>query len=101
MVGFPAFPKEQAMPSRYNQALANTVLLPKGEAVTRIAKHITMLNSQLDEMKTRMKTAVKPGRYALNFQINALKKEIHHWKLQASRISRESRTEVPVPDPLN
>jgi hypothetical protein len=86
------------MPNSYNQTLARTVVLPKGEAIERIGKHLAALSSQLDQKKTQMKTAVKPGRYALNFQINALKKEIHHWKIQASRIRREPRTEVPVPE---
>ncbi len=86
------------MPNSYNQALANTVVLPKGEAIERIGKHLAALSSQLDQKKTQMKFAVKPGRYALNFQINALKKEIHRWKIHASRIRREPRTEVPIPE---
>jgi hypothetical protein len=75
-------------------------MIPKAEALDRVAKRLVALNAELDAAKERMKTAVKPGRYALNFQINALKKEIHHWKLQASRLRRLDRAEVPLLEKL-
>jgi capsule polysaccharide export protein KpsE/RkpR len=75
-------------------------MVPKAEAIDRISKHLAALNVQLDAAKAEMKTAVKPGRYALNFQINALKKEIHYWKNQAGRLRSLPRTEVPLLEKL-
>jgi capsule polysaccharide export protein KpsE/RkpR len=75
-------------------------MVPKGEAIQRIGSHIATLNSQLDAAKTQMKTAVKPGRYVLNFQINALRKELHYWKNQTARLKAMPNQEVPLWDKL-
>ena len=78
-----------------------TVMVPKGEAIERIATHITSLNLQLEAAKAQMKAAVKPGRYLLNFQINALKKERHYWKNQSARLKTLAKAEVPLWDKLD
>jgi hypothetical protein len=75
-------------------------MVPKGEAIQRIATHIASLNCQLDEAKAQMKAAVKPGRYVLNFQRNALKKELHYWKNQSARLKALPEAEVLLWDKL-
>ena len=85
-----------SLPSR-----SPVALVPKAEALDRIARRLASLATELDAAKERMKTAVKPGRYALNFQINSLKKEIHYWKSQATRLRSLPRNEVPMLDKLS
>jgi regulator of replication initiation timing len=69
------------------------VKIPKAEAIEKIAKHLVTVQARLDAAKTQLKTAVT-GKYALNFQVNALKKELHHYKAQAARLKKEPRTEI-------
>lgn len=88
------------MPRTIAPSRNSVVMVPKSEAIQRIVSHITSLNSQLEAAKTQMKAAVKPGRYGLNFQINALKKEIHYWKNQTARLKALPNKEVPLWDKL-
>jgi hypothetical protein len=70
--------------------------LPKAEAIAKIAKHIAAIKVELEASQAQLKTSVKPQRYALNFQVNALKKQTHFWKTQITRLNREPKTEIDM-----
>jgi len=74
------------------------VKIPKAQAIEKLARHVAAVKVQLEAAKAQLKAAVSPGRYALNFQVNALKKEIHHCKTQISRLQKDPRTEVAWSD---
>jgi hypothetical protein len=74
--------------------------IAKEEAIARIGKHIAALNALLDQARTRMAATPRPGRYAQNFQVNAIRKEIHAWKRQADRLRKGPRAEVPWDESL-
>jgi hypothetical protein len=68
--------------------------LPKAEALAKIATMMAAIKVQLEASQAQLKAAVKPERYALNFQVNAHKKEINFWKVQVTRLKKEPKTEV-------
>ena len=88
------------MPRTCTPSRTSVVMVPKAEALDRIARHMESLKQELAAASERMKSAVKPGRYALNFQINALKKELHYWKSQSNRLKALPRSEVPLSEKL-
>jgi regulator of replication initiation timing len=69
--------------------------LPKAEAIEKVNQQIANLQTQLDAAKAQMQSAVSPGKYALNFQVNTLKKQLHACKLQVDRIKKDPKPEVP------
>jgi hypothetical protein len=72
----------------------NAVKIPKAEAIEKLARHVASVKTQLEAAQAQLKAAVSPGKYALNFQVNALKKELHHYKAQIARLQKEPRAVV-------
>jgi cell division protein FtsB len=70
------------------------VKIPKAEAIEKLSKHSAGIRSQLAAAQLKLKAAVSPDKYALNFQANALKKELNFCKAQINRLKKEPRTEV-------
>lgn len=80
---------------KQNLAPATPVVkIPKAEAIETIAKNVAAIRVRLASAKVLLAAAVKPERYALHFQVNALKKQANFWKAQISRLKKESKTEV-------
>ncbi|MDR3670912.1 MAG: hypothetical protein P4L36_08710 [Holophaga sp.] len=77
-----------------NAAPIQTVKIPKTEAIAKLSKHSAGLRVQLEAAKAQLHAAVSPDKYALNFQVNALKKQVHFCKAQVTRLNKEPRTEV-------
>jgi len=69
-------------------------MIPKTEAIARIAAHLAGVRVQLIAARTQLKAAASPDRYRLNFQVNALKKEAHFAKAQIARLKKSPLTEV-------
>jgi len=61
---------------------------PKAEAIEKIARQAAAVKTQLETAQAQLKAAVSPGKYALNFQVNALKKEMHSYKAQIVRLKK-------------
>ena len=70
------------------------VMIPKAEAIEKIAKLLAAVRVNLIAAKTQMKAAVSPERYALKFQADAFKKQANFWKAQIARLKKEPKTEV-------
>jgi hypothetical protein len=76
------------------EAPATPELMPKADALAKIAKLSAAVNLQLTAVAALKKAAEKSDRYVLNFQLNSLKKEANFWKAQANRIKKASKTEI-------
>jgi len=70
------------------------VKIPKAEAIEKIAKHSATVRTQLAVAKAQLQAAVSPEKYALNFQVNALQKQLNFGKAQINRLKKEPRAEV-------
>jgi len=70
------------------------VKIPKDEAIEKIAKHSATVRTQLAVAKAQLQAAVSPEKYALNFQVNALQKQLNFGKAQINRLKKEPRAEV-------
>jgi hypothetical protein len=68
--------------------------IPKAEAIEKLSKHSAAIRVQLEAAKASLHAAVSPDKYALNFQTNALKKQLNFCKAQITRLKKEPRTEV-------
>lgn len=71
-----------------------TLKIPKAEAIEKLAKSNAATRILLETAKAQLKAAASPDKYALNFQVNALKKQVNFGKAQITRIKKEPRTEV-------
>jgi hypothetical protein len=76
------------------EAPATPELMPKAEALAKIAKLSAAVNLRVAEAAGLKKAAAKSDRYVLNFQLNALKAEANFWKAQANRIKKAAKTEI-------
>ena len=68
--------------------------MPKAEALAKIAKQVAEIKVQLEASKLQLKAAVKPNRYALNFQVNGYRSQANFWKAQMARLKKEPKTEI-------
>jgi hypothetical protein len=73
---------------------SQAVKIPKAEAIEKLSKHGAAVKVQFETAKAKLKAAVSPDKYALNFQANALKKQLNFCKAQITRLKKEPRTEV-------
>jgi hypothetical protein len=73
---------------------SQNAMIPKAEAIEKLSKHGAALRLQLAAAKAKLQAAVSPDKYALNFQANALKKQVNFCKAQIARLNKEPRTEV-------
>jgi len=73
---------------------SQAVKIPKAEAIEKFAKSNAAARILLETAKAQLKAAVSPDKYALNFQVNALKKQVNFGKAQITRIKKEPGTEV-------
>jgi hypothetical protein len=76
------------MKNQTQAPIAAAVNVPKAEAIEKFARHAATVKAQLEAAQAQLKTAVSPGKYALNFQVNALKKELHQDKAQILRLKK-------------
>jgi hypothetical protein len=79
---------------------AAALKIPKAQAIERITRHLAELRAQLEVAQAQLKAGVSPGKFLLNLQVNALKKQVHTCKAHLARIQKEPRTEVVWPDKL-
>ena len=70
------------------------VKIPKAEAILKLGKHSAAIKVRMEAAKGQLLAAVSPDKYALNFQTNALKKQLAFCKSQINRLKKEPRTEV-------
>ena len=75
--------------------------IPKAQAIEQITRQVAAIQAELDVSLAQLKVAVSPGKYALNLQVNALKKQLHACRLQIDRIKKDPQTEVVAPDRLS
>lgn len=73
---------------------AQVVRIPKAEAIARLSKRGAAIKVQMEAARAQLKAAVKPGKYVLHFQTDALKKKMNFCKSQISRLKKEPGTEV-------
>jgi len=71
-----------------------TVKIPKAEAIEKISKSTAEVRILLATAKAQLLAASSPDKYALNFKVNALKKQANFGKAQINRLKKEPRTEV-------
>ena len=71
-----------------------SAVMPKAEAIAKIAQQVTEIKVQLEASREQLKTAVYPNRYALNFQVNALRAKSNFWKAQVARLKKEPKTSI-------
>jgi hypothetical protein len=76
------------------EAATPSAVMPKAEAIAKIAKQVAEIRVQLEASREQLKAAVYPNRYALNFQVNALRGKANFWKAQISRLQKEPKTSV-------
>ena len=86
------------MKNSQTQPLNTAPRMPKAQAIEQVSRQISALKEQLDAAKAQMQAAVSPSKYALNFQVNSLKKQLHLCKLRLERIRKDPQTEVVWPD---
>ena len=70
------------------------VKIPKAEAIANLTKRSAAIKVQMEASKAQLQAAVKPGKYALHFQTDALKKQMNFCKSQISRLKKAPGTEV-------
>lgn len=73
---------------------AQVEMLPKAEAIERIAKFSATIRVELAKSEALLKAAVSPDKYTLNFQVNGLKKKINSCKVQIARIKKEPKADT-------
>ena len=83
------------------KAVSTVARISKAKAIEQITQQTLTLQTQLEEAQVQLKAAVSPGKYALNLQVNALKKQLHACRLQLDRIKKDPKPEVDWPDRLS
>jgi hypothetical protein len=93
--------KEDTMKNSQIKTLEPVAKVPKAEVIEQLQRRMADLKAQLEAAKALLQAAVSPGKYALNFQVNGLKKELHACKLQIERIRKDPKAEVAWPDRIS
>ena len=80
-----------------NETNSPAVKLPKEEVMALIAKDLAAVRVQLETAKAQLKAKDQTDKYRLNFQVNALKKQVHVGKAHLLRLKKSPAAEIVWP----